>query len=315
MMPRAAVRTEGHAPVEEGDELDTIFRSSAATAPHAADVIHDHAGADSTTRAAFASQLLRSFLRGRRSWVSLGSPDGHASGAKLPQRLCCKVRAVAAGIGAAASAVAVLWQLAPWDHSSVLETQRSRLVGRQLLPATPPLPPLLPLPITPPPRTPSPPSLPQPLWPAPRMPRPVHPPFSPLPHTPPAQPPPSPPPSPPPPPARPSPTPPPAPPPLPPPAPPGPPPPPSMPAGPLVTTLNARFRRAPWSLDWSGSGALADAGAPACWRAAPYCGTTACYTPAQLGHQAWGLLCRGASPPLRPGSTSFCPLCVPNMPA
>ena len=41
-------------------------------------------------------------------------------------------------------------------------------------------------------------------------------------------------------------------------------PPPSMPAGPLVATLNARFRRAPWSLDWSGSGALADAGAPAC---------------------------------------------------
>ena len=91
MMPRAAVRTEGHAPVEEGDELDTIFRSSAATAPPAADVVHDHAGVDSTTRAAFASQLLRSFLRGRRSWVSLGSPDSHASGAKLPQRLCCKV--------------------------------------------------------------------------------------------------------------------------------------------------------------------------------------------------------------------------------
>lgn len=264
-LPRATVRTEGHAPAEEGDELDTILRSSsAATAAHAADVVQDHAGADSAMRTAFASQLLRSILRGRRSWASLGSPLGHASGAKLPQRLCCKVRAVAAGIGAAASAVAILWQLVPWDHSSVLETQRSRLVGRQLRPATPPLPPLLPLPITPPPRTPSPPSLPQPLWPAPRMPRPVHPPFSPLPHTPPAQPPPFPPPSPPPPPARPSPTPPPAPPPLPPPAPPGPPPPPSMPAGPLVATLNARFRRAPWSLDWSGSGALADAGAPAC---------------------------------------------------
>lgn len=266
MVPRAKVRTappieEGGAPVEEGDELDSIFRRSAVMAP--LDVVRDHEDTDPVMRTAFVSQLLRRLLRGRRSWVGLDSPDGHASGVKLLHRLRCMVGAVA-GIGAAASAAAILWQLAPRDDSSVLETRRSRHMRWPLPPATPPLPPWLPLPFAPPPRTPPPPSLPQPLWPKPRMPRPAHPPVFPPPVPSPAHPPPFPPPSPPPPPARPSPTAPPTPPPLPPPAPPGPPPPPSVPAGPLVETLNARFRRAPWSLDWSSSGILADAGAPAC---------------------------------------------------
>lgn len=280
-VPRATVRTappveEGDAPGEEGDELDAIFRRSAVKALEADDVVQEHEGADPVLRTAFVSQLLRRLVCGRRSWVGVDGPDGQASGAKLPHRLRCRVGAVA-GIGAAASAAAILWQLAPRAGSSVLETQSSRHMRWPLPPATPPLPPWLPLPTAPPPRTPSPPSLPQPLWPAPLMPRPAHPPpfLPPLPPPahpppfppplpPPTHPPPFPPPSPPPPPARPSPTPPPAPPPLPPPAPPEPPPPPSVPAGPLVETLNARFRRAPWSLDWSGSGILADAGAPAC---------------------------------------------------
>ena len=254
-MLRATVRTapqveEGDAPVEEGDELDSIFRRSSAAAPQAAVVVQDHEGTAAAMRTAFVSQQLRRFLPGSRSWVGVDSPDGHASGAKLPHRLRCRVGAVA-GIGAAASAAAILWKLAPRADVSVMKTQRSQHVRWPLPPATPPLPPWLPLPTAPPPRTPPPPSLPQPLWPAPRTPRPAHPP-------------PFPPPSPSPPPVRPFPTPPPAPPPTPPPAPPGPPPPPSVPAGPLVETLNARFRRAPWSLDWSGSGILADAGAPAC---------------------------------------------------
>ena len=54
--------------VEEGDELDTIFRSSAATAPPAADVVHDHA-ARIRRCGLLCSQLLRS-LRGRRSWLA-----------------------------------------------------------------------------------------------------------------------------------------------------------------------------------------------------------------------------------------------------
>ena len=202
---------------------------------------------------------IRGLVRCPTQWVvvspecPLDASTSESEGKQLPQRSRCGV-AVAAAIFAVASALVIVWQLTPDVAGATLVRQQRKHTRRRVSP-----PALLPLPAPPPLTSPPPisaPPTPLPLtFPVSQCPAPVPPP-PPSPQPPPRwrHPPPMPPSRPPPTPYPPEPSPP-----LPgpPPVPPVPPPPPNPP---LVDSLNARFRRAPWSMLWDRSGVLADAG-------------------------------------------------------